>query len=228
MIDDLMEILENAFDDAGVPRRSYVTQARGDGGRFDFDGISPVTILRAVLGQLSSRLRTHNRSRSASQRLDLRLALHDGYVVPRRTDRDNNGPAANLLHGILDSAELKGLLEVQDQGWVLALSESIWSGILRPGYGDFETATFEPMEIAVKHGSPVAVWTTSSMNYPAVPLAMDPGAENQAAEGVRAGAGHPAENRPGRAGGVFFGGPVTISGAGVVEGDGHFDLRGRA
>lgn len=213
LVEALEELLAEAFRSQGIGPSAYVWQGRGDGGRYDFEDVSPVSVIMAVLEQVPLRLRRHNRRVASALRLSLRFVVHDGYVVPRGVGSDHNGRAVQDLHGILDSTELRACLRDRD-GWVLAVSESIWRTVIVPGHGDLDARAFVPTAVRVKGTREVPVWVAPRpMN---AEEATPPAAETTADGGVTRPTSARRAEQPRS---IKFDGPATITGAVVVEGD---------
>ncbi|MFE3646111.1 hypothetical protein ACFXOM_34915 [Streptomyces sp. NPDC059169] len=201
-------MIADALRSQGIVKDHYALRSRGDGGRYDFvPGISPVPVVEALTERLPSLLRRHNKQSSEALQLGLRLVVHGGYQIPTEDGDDADGAAVNLLHGMLDSGELREALAEGEAPYVLAVSEDIWNGAVRHGHGDLDPDAFGPTELTVKGGARVAAWLCPELRHP---RESQPAQETKSVQPSRRDAD---DGAPRRADDRSVGGGITFNGA---------------
>jgi len=151
----LYDILQSAFEEAGVPWAGCHREDRGDGAVI----VVPPTIGMArladpLLAVLAGKLRQYNRHASDVVKIRLRAALHAGPVV-----RDANGLAGRaviLAFRILDAPELRKKLADAGADLAFAASEYVYDHVISAGAGQLDPARFERLECDVKKSHVVA------------------------------------------------------------------------
>ncbi|WP_200300721.1 hypothetical protein [Streptomyces adelaidensis] len=144
----------------GITSAGFDLRNRGDGDRYDFvAGVSPVPVIEAVSTHLPPKLRAYNKRVAHALRLELRLVVHGGYMMPTADGGDADGGEVNLLHRMLDSDDLKAALARSAAPWVLAVSEPIWRGAAQHGHGQVDAESFTPLTLTHRNGE-CPVWVT--------------------------------------------------------------------
>jgi hypothetical protein len=78
----MYDMLQRAFEAAGLPWRELHKEDRGDGTLIVIPPGTPATVVAAhALGHLATALRQYNQSASDALRMQLRVALHAGPVI---------------------------------------------------------------------------------------------------------------------------------------------------
>lgn len=126
----VFRVLDEAFRDAGLERRTCDVQDRGDGLLFLVPADVPKTqLLNRLPGSLVHHLNEHNRGRA--RRLRMRAAFHAGEVI--RTDRGYVGGALAPPTDLLASAQLRTVQQVADTDLVVAVTETFYRAVVEAG-----------------------------------------------------------------------------------------------
>ncbi|MEU8154584.1 hypothetical protein AB0B94_13045 [Micromonospora sp. NPDC048986] len=154
---DLVELLAEVRQGAGVPESAVRPQPQGDG-QFTVlpAGIDESVVIPRLVAGLGQRLRALNAGRSAAERLRLRVALHRGLVKP--ASNGWVGVAAIAVHRILDSSPLRDALTAHPAvDFVLGVPDVLFEDVIRhatepPLPADFAPVTVElPAKGFVEH-----------------------------------------------------------------------------
>jgi transcriptional regulator with XRE-family HTH domain len=173
---DLREIVSAAFTAESVPGAADITDL-GDGIRLIVPAsISPALLLDPFIPNLATALRNHRRVASDAARLRLRVAVHMGLL-----HHDAGGWAGRPLvtcARMLDAVPVRRLLTaVDDADLVLVVSDAVYDGVVRHGYG-LDPASFHRTSIVEKE-TVATVWLhvpgyrpAPSDHRPAAPVAV--------------------------------------------------------
>jgi hypothetical protein len=166
-------VLDEAFHDAGIDRRSCDVQDRGDGILFLVPADVPKTqLLNRLPGSLVHHLNEHNRGRA--RRLRMRAAFHAGEVI--RTDRGYVGGALNPPTALLTSAQLRTVQQVADTDLVVAVTETFYRAVVEAGPADTGPSRYRRVVVESDGNSgpawihiPVEAPTATPSDCPRVP-----------------------------------------------------------
>ncbi|EME60100.1 hypothetical protein H074_13772 [Amycolatopsis decaplanina DSM 44594] len=144
----LYEILDAAFEQAGVSERHQVREDRGDGVMVLVDSAVPkIHLAGTFLGQLVRSLEEHNRSNALSDWLRLRIALHVGEI--HRDRHGYGGDALNSAFRLLDAEELKTRFkELQRAQCVVIASERLFHDVIRHHPDETDAAQYQEITVA--------------------------------------------------------------------------------
>lgn len=147
----LYAALQKAFDHAQVPWSALDCQDCGDGIFILAPAHVPKALFVDVVPQfVAIALREHNATRTAEERIRLRMALHAGEVT--YDEHGVTATAVNVAFRLLEAPQLKTMLA--DSPGVLALITSGWfyDEVVRHSQS-IDPATFRPIWVAVKETS---------------------------------------------------------------------------
>lgn len=167
----LGELLERAFDEAGVAWRSCDVEDRGDGKIILVPPEVPqVRLADQLWGRLLAGLRRHNAVHSDASAMQLRVALHAGNVA--LSSNGKVSPAINFAARLLDAPDAKSSLAQTRSSLALIASEDFFRNVIEYDQGA-EPQKFRQISVVVKETSAVA-WLRlfgSAINVvePAVP-----------------------------------------------------------
>lgn len=155
--DGLYRITEEACDAAGLPWHTCYHEDRGDG----ILGIAPSAVSAELLDPVAAHvyagLRRYNRLTSTPARIQLRMAIHAGYV---RHDRDGvSGRDLIHLFRLLDARQFKTQLATSHGDFALITSDYLYSEIIQHDPGLIEPAAYQHITIANKETRTLAwIW----------------------------------------------------------------------
>ncbi len=145
----LYVMLERAFNGSAIPWVSCYREDRGDGALILIDPeISLTALFDPLITRLQAELRHHNKMSSEAACIQLRVALHAGYV-----HADANGLAGTtLIHlfRLLDAPQFKQKLAAAPIGLAVIVSEFLYDTVLRGGYGLIDSSEYHPLYVDVK------------------------------------------------------------------------------
>lgn len=150
------ELVREAFDSAGVPWSACTHEDRGDGAIVLVPAeISKVLLLDPLPGHLSAALTEHNRGAPLAHRIRLRLAVHAGEISV-----DQHGlSGTDLVEAcrLLDADQLRDALRHSPVPLALAVSGTVYDGIVRHRHRGIDPATYHPVTVEVKR-TRLAAW----------------------------------------------------------------------
>ncbi|GAA4616777.1 hypothetical protein [Saccharopolyspora hordei] len=150
----LAELLERAFDDAGVEWCSCYVEDRGDGKMILVPPEVPQSRLVDNLGsRLLAELRRHNAVHSDAAAMQLRVALHAGNVA--RSSNGTVSPAINFASRLLDAPDAKARLARTGSTLALIASEEFYRDVIKHDHAA-EPDEFRQIPVEVKETSAVA------------------------------------------------------------------------
>ncbi|OXM52438.1 hypothetical protein CFP75_09665 [Amycolatopsis alba DSM 44262] len=164
----LYEILDEAFERAGVSEHHQVREDRGDGVMVLVDSAVPkVHLAGTFVGHLVRLLEEHNRSNALSEWLRLRIALHAGEV--HRDRHGYGGDALNSAFRLLDADELKERFrEVQRAQCVVIASDRLFHDFIRHRPDETGAAHYHEITVA-RIGKPAWVRVPGFTRLPESP-----------------------------------------------------------
>jgi Carbohydrate-binding module 48 (Isoamylase N-terminal domain)/Alpha amylase, catalytic domain len=185
----LRRLLTDALRVAGIRARHCDLQDSGDGWLVTISPeISKRRLLDPLLPQLAGRLDRHNQAVDPARRMRLRVAVHAGEVL--RDAQVSVGQAVVFACRLLDAPQLRACLGATTAPLVVAVSEWIYTEVIRQGYGRVDPARWQRVRFSSK--------TVHDLAWVHVPG--DPDAVRRAGMAVASsptGAGVPEPERPG-------------------------------
>jgi hypothetical protein len=145
----LYDMLEIAFDRAGVPWRECMYEDRGDGAFVVIPPtISAANLIHPIPDKLVSLVRRHNRVSCDAARIQLRVATHVGPV--HHDGHGFIGHDVNFLHRMLEAPALKRMLIETSAEMAFVTSRYLYENIVvrRPSLIDPDV--FKPLTVRVK------------------------------------------------------------------------------
>jgi RNA polymerase sigma factor (sigma-70 family) len=125
----LYRILPEAFGQAGVRWEDVYFEDRGDGALMVVPPDVPERLMVAVFPMdLAALLREHNQTHEPQARIQLRLAIHAGYIRP--DEHGVVGVPLNLAFRLLDSAAAKASLTGSSAELVLIVPDSFYGEVV--------------------------------------------------------------------------------------------------
>jgi hypothetical protein len=145
----LYRILEEAFEDAGVPWRECHREDRGDGVLIV---VPALVATEALISPLTERvrvgLRRHNKLSSEPAQIRLRMALHTGHV-----HFDAYGVAGRtLVHAfrLLEAPTFKTAFAATGRELGCVISDRLYDDVIRHGPGLIDPDLYEAISVSVK------------------------------------------------------------------------------
>jgi signal transduction histidine kinase len=148
----LHRILGNAMTAAGIDPDHVAQSEYGDGVVVLLDPrISKARLLHPLVPRLVSNLSRYNRTAPDTARLRLRVVVHAGELL--RDDHGITGEDLILAFRLLDADVVRAHLTQAGTDLVLVVSDVIYQGIVKHGYGGIEPARFQPAWVSAKETS---------------------------------------------------------------------------
>jgi hypothetical protein len=147
----LVDILELAFQDAGVPTGSLEIQEQGDGGLAFLQTGGQVDEPRLIVGLINSlrtRLTDLNEDLVVQARVRLRLSLHEGVV--HRAAHGYVGPAVIEVCRLRDADAVRSALAGSDAPMVAVVADTLYRDVLSHSYHGLPASAFVPVDVQVK------------------------------------------------------------------------------
>jgi len=145
----LYGILVQAFEESGIGWHDCTHEDRGDGALIV---ISPQVPTAALAGPLADRiragLRRHNHLSCRAATIQLRMAIHSGYV--QHDAHGVAGVAAVHLFRLLEAGQLKKALATSGAELALIVSGYVYDSVIRHDPGLNGLASYQPIEVEVK------------------------------------------------------------------------------
>jgi PAS domain S-box-containing protein len=152
----LHHILGNAMTAAGIDPDHVAQTEYGDGVVVLLDPhVSKARLLHPLLPRLVSGLARYNRTAPDTARLRLRVVVHAGELL--RDAHGITGEDLILAFRLLDADAVRAHLLQTETDLVLVVSDVIYQGIVKHGYGAIDPARFQPVWVSAKETS-VRVW----------------------------------------------------------------------
>lgn len=144
--------LGNAMRAAGIEPQNVEQSESGDGVLVLLDPqISKVRLLHPLVPRLGSGLARYNRTAPGSERLRLRVVVHAGELLQDAHGR--TGEDLVLAFRLLDSDAARVYLAQTAADLVLVVSDAIYQGVVKHGYGAIDPARFQSVWISAKETS---------------------------------------------------------------------------
>jgi hypothetical protein len=147
----LFEILEVAFQEAGVPPESLEMQEQGDGGiAFVATGgrVDEPRLIVGLINSLGTRLTELNEDLVESARVRLRVGLHEGVV--HRAALGYVGPAVIEVCRLRDADEVRAALAGSDAPMVAVVADALYRDVLSQSYHGLRASDFTEADVKVK------------------------------------------------------------------------------
>lgn len=153
----LYDVVDRTLARAGIDETARLRADQGDSLMEFIDPNASVTqLLRALVTEAPSLLRSFNRTASRSAQIRLRGVLAAGYIA-----RDEHdiwvGTDLNNACRLLDADLLREALSERADDFALCVSESIYSGIVRHNHHGIVAEDFHAVSMASKNG-PLPAW----------------------------------------------------------------------
>ncbi len=153
----MYDMLQRAFEAAGLMWRELHTEDRGDGTLIVVPPDTPASAVAArALGHLAAALRWHNQSASDALRMQLRVALHAGPVI--RDAQGVTGHAINQTARLVQARILRKKLDETQADLGVIVSAYIYDNVIRQHEGQPMDATlYRKIRFRVKE-SALTAW----------------------------------------------------------------------
>ncbi|MEU5877391.1 hypothetical protein [Spirillospora sp. NPDC047279] len=147
--DALYTSLRKAFDGEDVAFDSCYREDRGDGALVAVPPwIDTAVLLTSLIERLRAEVRRHNDLSAGEARMQLRLAVHAGYV---HTDEHGLvGVAVNHVFRLLEASQLKQVLQRTGADLAMIASDDVYQGVIRHGLGLVDPGEYFRLTITVK------------------------------------------------------------------------------
>ncbi|MFB7914129.1 hypothetical protein [Streptomyces sp. NPDC056061] len=200
----LYDLTDRALLAAGIDETRRRRADRGDSVMELIDAnCSVIALLRALLTEMSARLRSQNRRASASARMRLRGVVASGFVA---VDPLDGWVGSDLNHAcrLLDAEALREALRARPDDFALCVSDTVYQGVVRHSHTGVPAEEFRSVTVDSKNG-PLDAWLHGPL-------------PQEGPQGVYASPAAP-QSAPGPASAPGFGGaPIT---GGVFGGTNH-------
>ncbi|MGH2771022.1 MAG: ATP-binding protein [Actinomycetota bacterium] len=147
----LNQLIDHALGVAEIPSRQLsLRKVLGDGLLLVFDPyVSIARLLHPLIARLAAGLADHNRAVPGAERMRLRLAIHEGQLLPDAYDYV--GESLNHTFRLLDAEAVREVLRRAPRAdLVLVVSDSIRQDIIAHGYPGVEPTGFQPVRVHAK------------------------------------------------------------------------------
>lgn len=145
----MYDMLETAFDRAGVPWRVCAHEDRGDGVFIVIPPtISAASLVHPIPDKLLGLVRRHNRVSCDAARIQLRLATHIGPV--HHDGHGFVGHDVNLLHRMLEAPALKRMLAESGAEIAFITSSYLYENVVSRRPSLIDPCIFKPVTVRVK------------------------------------------------------------------------------
>lgn len=145
----LYRILEEAFEDTGVPWRECHREDRGDGVLIVVPALVATELLISPLAErVRAGLRRHNKLSSEPAQIRLRMALHAGHVR-----FDAYGVAGQtLVHAfrLLEAPAFKAAFAATGRELGCVVSDRLYDDVIRHGPGLIDPDLYDAISVSVK------------------------------------------------------------------------------
>jgi hypothetical protein len=141
--------LEEAFEDSGVPWDGCHIEDRGDGALIVVPAQVPTAaVIDPMLVSLGMRLRRHNQRSSGAVRVQLRVAVNVGPVMP--DPPGVSGSSIITAARLLDARPLKDRLAMTGADLGVIVSRFVYESVIAQGPGYVKAAEYEQIICRVK------------------------------------------------------------------------------
>ncbi|MCP9983036.1 cyclic nucleotide-binding domain-containing protein [Actinomadura madurae] len=140
--------LKEAFEDATIPWDSSYIEDRGDGALIIVPAEVPAAVIDPMLNSLGARLGRHNRESSGALRVQLRVAMHVGPVMP--DPPGISGSSIITTARLLDAPPLKDRLATTGADLGVIASRLVYYSVIVPGPGHAHASEYERVTCRVR------------------------------------------------------------------------------
>jgi PAS domain S-box-containing protein len=148
----LHRIIGHALSAAGIDPEHVEQSEYGDGVLVLLGPqVSKARLLHPLLPRLVSGLARYNRGAADTTRLRVRAVVHAGELL--RDDHGITGEDLVLAFRLLDADVVRGHLTQAVADLVLVVSDAMYQGIIKHGYGRIDPATFQSVWVTAKETS---------------------------------------------------------------------------
>jgi PAS domain S-box-containing protein len=148
----LHRIIGNALSAAGIDPDHMEQTEYGDGVLVLLSPqVSKARLLYPLLPRLVSGLARYNRTAADAARLRVRAVVHAGELL--RDDHGITGEDLVLAFRLLDADVVRAHLTQAEADLVLVVSDSMYQGIVKHGYGRIDPAVFQSVWVTAKETS---------------------------------------------------------------------------
>jgi class 3 adenylate cyclase len=155
--DNLYQIVENACENAGLPWSACHHEDRGDGILLIAPPIISAELLDPLAAHLHAALRRHNRHTSTTAKIQLRMAIHAGYI--RREREGIVGYDVTHLFRLIEATEFKTRFAASQAEFALIASNYLYDAVVQHGPGLMEPAKFQRITVSNKETrAPAWIW----------------------------------------------------------------------
>jgi PAS domain S-box-containing protein len=148
----LHRIIGNALSAAGINPEHVEQSEYGDGVLVLLGPqVSKARLLHPLLPRLVSGLARYNRTAAAAARLRVRAVVHAGELL--RDDHGITGEDLVLAFRLLDADVVRAHLTQAEADLVLVVSDAMYQGIVKHGYGRIDPAVFQAVWVTAKETS---------------------------------------------------------------------------
>ncbi|MBM9509638.1 hypothetical protein [Actinacidiphila acididurans] len=221
---EMYDIVDHAFEQAGLAGFGVTTEDRGDGALMVVPAtVPPVRLAGTFVRALDDGLQEKAALFGSNRTLRLRLAMHQGLAA--EDDHGWSGDAVNTACRLVDAEPLRETLRAAERGRLaFAVSAAVYESVVRPGHRGIDPAAYAPLSFRTKHGETIRGWVTVP-GYSAPPELPRP-----APDATRGPAAPDAAQPPAAPPAAHGSGPVFSIGkvrGDVVGGDKHVHAPGR-
>jgi hypothetical protein len=145
----LYQILEIAFERAGIGWEASHREDRGDGALIIVPmGTAPAALIGPLVGELANCLRLYNKLVADAAQIRLRMAVHSGPVYA-----DANGLVGRcLVHlfRMLEAPEFKRTVAGSGANLGVVASDRLYRDVIEPSRSTMNLGTYRPIEVVLK------------------------------------------------------------------------------
>jgi class 3 adenylate cyclase len=144
--DQLRSVVFDAIADIHFLPNHYAAKETGDGLRVLFtSGVAKNQLAGPLISAIAQRLVGYNAVAPTGAHMRLRVLLHAGEVL--HDGSDFFGSALNEAFWMVDSDELRECLRNSSAPMVFMVSDVIYNGVVRRGYGDISPEEYQPCTV---------------------------------------------------------------------------------
>jgi class 3 adenylate cyclase len=161
--DNLYQIVEGACENTGLPWPACHHEDRGDGILLIAPPIISAELLDPLAAHLHAALRRHNRHTSTTAKIQLRMAIHAGYI--RLEQQGVVGHDVNHLFRLIEATEFKTRFAASQTEFALIASNDLYNAVIQHGPGLMEPANFQQVTINNKETcTPAWIWLPNTVD----------------------------------------------------------------
>jgi class 3 adenylate cyclase len=155
--DRLYQIVEDACENAGLAWSACHHEDRGDGILLIAPPVISAELLDPLAAHLHAALRRHNRHTSTTAKIQLRMAIHAGYI--RREREGIVGHDVTHLFRLIEATAFKSRFAASQVEFALIASNYLYNAVIRHGPGLMAPANFQCLTVSNKETrTPAWMW----------------------------------------------------------------------